>query len=79
MDFIVIDAAHGHSVGVMDCLKMLKKRLPDLKVIAGNVATADGVQDLFDLGADGLRLGIGAGSICTTRVVAGIGVPQFRP
>lgn len=77
VDFIVIDAAHGHSVGVMDCLKMLKKRVPDLKVIAGNVATADGVQDLYDLGADGLRLGIGAGSICTTRVVAGIGVPQF--
>ncbi|HEY3780550.1 MAG TPA: IMP dehydrogenase [Fimbriimonadaceae bacterium] len=77
VDFIVIDAAHGHSAGVMDCLKMLKSRLPDLKVIAGNVATAEGVKDLHALGADGLRLGIGAGSICTTRVVAGIGVPQF--
>ena len=77
VDFIVIDAAHGHSAGVMDCLKMLKKRLPDLKVIAGNVATKEGVRDLHALGADGLRLGIGAGSICTTRVVAGIGVPQF--
>ena len=76
-DFIVIDAAHGHSVGVMNCLKMLKERLPDLKVIAGNVATKQGVKDLHALGADGLRIGIGAGSICTTRVVAGVGVPQF--
>jgi IMP dehydrogenase len=77
VDFVVIDAAHGHSKGVMDCLKMLKQRLPDLKVIAGNVATKAGVRDLQALGADGLRLGIGAGSICTTRVVAGVGVPQF--
>ena len=77
VDFIVIDAAHGHSAGVMNCLKMLKSKLPDLKVIAGNVATKEGVRDLVDLGADGLRLGIGAGSICTTRVVAGVGVPQF--
>ncbi len=77
VDFVVIDAAHGHSIGVMDCLKMLKQKLPNLKVVAGNVATADGVQELYDLGADGLRLGIGAGSICTTRVVAGIGMPQF--
>jgi IMP dehydrogenase len=77
VDFVVIDAAHGHSRGVMECLKMLKERLPDLKVIAGNVATKEGVQELAALGADGLRLGIGAGSICTTRVVAGVGVPQF--
>lgn len=77
VDFIVIDAAHGHSRGVMDCLKMLKSRLPDLKVIAGNVATKEGVRELCSLGADGLRIGIGAGSICTTRVVAGVGVPQF--
>jgi len=77
VDFIVIDAAHGHSAGVMNCLKMLKEKLPDLKVIAGNVATKQGVKDLVELGADGLRLGIGAGSICTTRVVAGVGVPQF--
>ena len=77
VDFIVIDAAHGHSAGVMNCVKMLKQRLPDLKVIAGNVATKQGVKDLAELGVDGLRLGIGAGSICTTRVVAGIGVPQF--
>jgi IMP dehydrogenase len=77
VDFVVIDAAHGHSRGVMDCVKMLKDKLPDLKVVAGNVATKEGVRALHDLGADGLRLGIGAGSICTTRVVAGVGVPQF--
>jgi IMP dehydrogenase len=76
-DFVVIDAAHGHSKGVMSCLKMLKDRLPDLKVIAGNVASKQAVKDLVALGADGLRVGIGAGSICTTRVVAGVGVPQF--
>ncbi len=76
-DFIVIDAAHGHSAGVMNCLKMLKEKIPDLKVVAGNVATKDGVKDLHALGADCLRIGIGAGSICTTRVVAGVGVPQF--
>ena len=77
VDFVVIDAAHGHSKGVMECVKMLKSKLPDLKVVAGNVATREGVKDLHDLGADGLRLGIGAGSICTTRIVAGVGVPQF--
>lgn len=77
VDFIVIDAAHGHSAGVMNCLSMLKEKLPDLKVIAGNVATKEGVRALAERGADGLRLGIGAGSICTTRVVAGVGVPQF--
>lgn len=76
-DFVVIDAAHGHSAGVMDCVKLLKEKLPDLRVIAGNVATREGVRDLAALGVDGLRLGIGAGSICTTRVVAGVGVPQF--
>jgi IMP dehydrogenase len=77
VDFVVIDAAHGHSRGVMECLKMLKEKLPDLKVIAGNVATKEGVRELHALGADGLRIGIGAGSICTTRVVSGVGVPQF--
>jgi IMP dehydrogenase len=76
-DFVVIDAAHGHSRGVMDCLKMLKTKLPDLKVVAGNVATREGVKELVKLGADSLRVGIGAGSICTTRIVAGVGVPQF--
>lgn len=77
VDFVVIDAAHGHSAGVMNCVKLLKKKLPDLKVVAGNAATKEAVRDLHAFGADGLRLGIGAGSICTTRVVAGIGVPQF--
>jgi IMP dehydrogenase len=77
VDFIVIDAAHGQSDGVIECVKMLKNKLPDLKVIAGNVATKEGVRDLHAVGADGLRLGIGAGSICTTRVGAGVGVPQF--
>lgn len=77
VDFVVIDAAHGHSAGVMNCVKLLKQKLPELRVIAGNVATAEGVRALHAIGADGLRLGIGAGSICTTRVVAGVGVPQF--
>lgn len=77
VDFVVIDAAHGQSKGVIDCVRMLKDRLPGLKVIAGNVATREGVRDLHEAGADGLRLGIGAGSICTTRVVSGVGVPQF--
>lgn len=77
VDFIVIDAAHGQSIGVIECVKMLKNRLPDLKVIAGNVATKEGVRNLHAVGASALRLGIGAGSICTTRVVSGVGVPQF--
>ncbi|MDQ2985511.1 MAG: IMP dehydrogenase [Armatimonadota bacterium] len=77
VDFVVIDAAHGHSKGVMDCVKLLKEKLPDLKVIAGNVVDRQGVCELASLGADALRVGIGAGSICTTRVVAGIGVPQL--
>lgn len=76
-DFVVIDAAHGHSFGVMECLRLLKQRLPNLMVVAGSVASKDGVRDLRNLGADAIRVGIGAGSICTTRVVAGIGVPQF--
>ncbi|MFW5697862.1 MAG: IMP dehydrogenase [Fimbriimonadaceae bacterium] len=77
VDFVVIDAAHGHSAGVMNCLKSLKEALPDLPVVAGNVASKEGVRDLVALGADGIRVGIGAGSICTTRVVAGVGVPQL--
>mgnify|MGYP002336243508 CR=1 FL=1 len=77
VDFVVIDAAHGHSRGVVECTKLLKSKLPDLMVVAGNVATKSGVCALHEVGADGLRVGIGAGSICTTRVVAGVGVPQF--
>lgn len=76
-DFIVIDAAHGQSAGVLSCVRMLKSKLPELRVIAGNVATREAVRDLHEAGADGVRMGIGAGSICTTRVVAGVGVPQF--
>jgi IMP dehydrogenase len=77
VDFVVIDAAHGHSKGVLDCVKLLKEKLPDLRVVAGNVVDKKGVCELASLGADGLRVGIGAGSICTTRVVAGVGVPQL--
>lgn len=77
VDFVVIDAAHGESAGVVECTRMLKERLPGLRVVAGNVATREGVRTLAAAGADGLRLGIGAGSICTTRIVAGVGVPQF--
>lgn len=77
VDFVVIDAAHGQSKGVLNCLRMLKDKLPGLKVVAGNVATVEGVKQLAAAGADCIRVGIGAGSICTTRVVAGIGVPQF--
>jgi len=76
-DFVVIDAAHGHTKGVMNCVKLLKEKLPNLKIVAGNVTDKNAVCELVSLGADCLRVGIGAGSICTTRVVAGIGVPQF--
>lgn len=77
VDFVVVDAAHGQSKGVLDCVALLKSKLPNLPVIAGNVATKQGVRDLHNAGADGVRVGIGAGSICTTRIVTGIGVPQF--
>ncbi len=77
VDLIVIDAAHGHARGVVNALRAVKSEFPDLPVIAGNVATAEGVEDLISAGADGLRIGLGAGSICTTRVVSGVGVPQL--
>ncbi len=77
VDVLVIDAAHGHSVGVLDTVKMVKDEYPEIQVLAGNVATTDGVQDLVAAGADGIKVGIGPGSICTTRVVAGVGVPQI--
>ncbi|MEI6513087.1 MAG: IMP dehydrogenase [bacterium] len=76
-DFLVLDSAHGHSLGVLNAVKIIKKALPDAILIAGNVATAEGAKDLIEAGADGLRVGIGAGSICTTRVVAGVGIPQL--
>jgi len=77
VDVVVIDAAHGHSAGVINALKAVKEAFPDLPVIAGNVATAEGTKDLIEAGADGIRVGLGPGSICTTRVVAGVGVPQI--
>ncbi|HXG25132.1 MAG TPA: IMP dehydrogenase, partial [Chthonomonadales bacterium] len=77
VDVIVIDAAHGHSIGVLRAVRAVKSEFPDLPVIAGNVATAEGVRALIEAGADGIRVGLGAGSICTTRVVSGVGVPQL--
>ncbi len=77
VDAIVIDTAHGHSANVLKTVKMVKDNYPDLQVIAGNVATAEATLDLIKAGADAIKVGIGPGSICTTRVVAGIGVPQI--
>ena len=76
VDVVVLDSAHGHSQNVLNCLKMIKEKYPDLQVIAGNVATGDATRALIEAGADAVKVGIGPGSICTTRVVAGIGVPQ---
>lgn len=76
VDVIVVDTAHGHSRGVIDTVKEVKTRYPDVALIAGNVGTAGGVRDLAEAGADAVKVGIGPGSICTTRVVAGAGVPQ---
>src|SRR5690606_15220939 len=76
-DVLVVDTAHGHSKGVIDAVKFIKKKYPNQQVIAGNVATADAVKALIKAGADGIKVGIGPGSICTTRVVTGIGVPQL--
>jgi IMP dehydrogenase len=77
VDVIVLDSAHGHSENVLKCLRMIKEKFPDLQVIAGNCATAAATKDLIEAGADAVKVGIGPGSICTTRVVAGIGVPQI--
>ncbi len=77
VDAIVVDTAHGHSMGVIETVRLIKKAFPDLDLIAGNVATAEATQDLIDSGADAIKVGIGPGSICTTRVIAGIGVPQI--
>lgn len=77
VDVIVLDTAHGHSQGVIETLKRIKINYPDLQVIAGNVATAEATKALIEAGADAVKVGIGPGSICTTRVVAGIGVPQI--
>ena len=77
VDVLVVDSAHGHSERVMAAVATLKKNIPNLELIAGNVATFEGARDLIDLGADGVKVGIGPGSICTTRVVSGAGVPQI--
>ncbi|KXH86691.1 IMP dehydrogenase [Sporosarcina sp. HYO08] len=77
VDVIVIDTAHGHSKGVIDTVAQIREQYPDLDIIAGNVATAEGARALFEAGADVVKVGIGPGSICTTRVVAGVGVPQI--
>lgn len=77
VDVIVVDTAHGHAQGVLDRVRWVKKNFPDMDVIGGNIATASAAQALVDHGADGVKVGIGPGSICTTRMVAGIGVPQI--
>ena len=77
VDVLVLDSSHGHSANVIKCLKMLKEKFPDVPVIAGNIATAAAAEELIAAGADCLKVGIGPGSICTTRVVAGCGVPQI--
>ena len=77
VDVVVVDTAHGHSQGVLDRVKWVKRRFPQVDVIGGNIATADAARALMDAGADGVKVGIGPGSICTTRIVAGVGVPQI--
>ncbi len=77
VDVLVLDSAHGHSKNIMECLKKVKAAFPEIPVIAGNIATAEAAEDLIAAGADAVKVGIGPGSICTTRVVAGIGVPQI--
>ena len=76
-DVIVVDTAHGHAQGVLDRVRWVKKNFPNVEVIGGNIATASGAKALVDHGADGIKVGIGPGSICTTRVIAGVGVPQI--
>ncbi len=77
VDVLAIDTAHGHTTRVMEAIREVKRKLPEMQLVAGNVATGDGARDLIALGIDGLKVGIGPGSICTTRVVTGAGVPQI--
>src|SRR6201996_4435770 len=77
VDVVVVDTSHGHSQGVMDMVRQIKKRWPQMQVIAGNLVTAEAAHDLAQAGADAVKVGIGPGSICTTRIVAGVGVPQI--
>lgn len=76
-DFLVIDIAHGHSVSALDTIKLIKEHLPNVELIGGNVATAEGAQELIKAGVDGIKVGVGPGSICVTRIVAGAGIPQL--
>ena len=77
VDVIVVDSAHGHSANIIKAVREIKEKYPDLQIIAGNVATGAATKALIEAGADAVKVGIGPGSICTTRVVAGIGVPQI--
>ncbi|NPA44307.1 MAG: IMP dehydrogenase [Chlorobi bacterium] len=77
VDIITLDSAHGHSIRIIEALKLIKNKYPNLDVIAGNIVTAKAAQDLADAGADAVKIGVGPGSICTTRIVAGVGVPQL--
>ena len=77
VDAVIVDSAHGHSRGVLDIVTKIKKAFPDVSIIAGNVATAEGTRDIINAGTDAVKVGMGPGSICTTRVIAGIGVPQI--
>ena len=77
VDVLVLDSAHGHSQNIINCVKKIKEAFPEVELIAGNIATAEAAKDLIDAGVDAIKVGIGPGSICTTRVVAGIGVPQI--
>src|SRR5690606_2490146 len=77
VDVLVVDTSHGHSKGVLDRVKRIKQAYPDIQVIGGNIVTAEAARALVDAGADGVKVGIGPGSICTTRVIAGVGVPQI--
>src|SRR5690606_804338 len=77
VDMLVVDSAHGHHINVIETVRKLRAKYPDLTIVAGNVATGEGTLDLIKAGASVVKVGIGPGSICTTRVVAGIGVPQI--
>jgi IMP dehydrogenase len=77
VDMLVVDTAHGHSQGVLDVVRFLRRQYPEVDLVAGNVATSEATEALVDLGVDAVKVGIGAGSICTTRIIAGIGVPMI--
>lgn len=76
MDLIVVDSAHGHHINIIEAVRQIRELYPDLTIVAGNVATGEATRELIEAGASVVKVGIGPGSICTTRVIAGIGVPQ---